>query len=119
MARLKTSSRAYEKGFRRIAAVQSIDPDFDLGNGLVAKDYQQAITDVKAAMDSYNTLLSTLDEKLNTLKAKEKSLDNWNERILNGVASKYGKDSNEYEQAGGVRKSERKKPKTKSAAPTG
>lgn len=110
MGRKKRSSKAYEKGFRRIAAVQSIDTDFDLGNGLNAKDYQGAITEVKAAMDGYNTLLSTLDEKLNTLKDKEKSLNNWNERILNGVASKYGKDSSEYEQAGGVRKSERKKP---------
>lgn len=115
MARLKTASRDYEQGFKRIAAVQSIDADFDLGNGLIAKDYQQAITEVKTAMDSYNTLLSTLDEKLNTLKEKEKSLRNWNERILNGVASKYGKDSSEYEQAGGVRKSERKKPVKKPA----
>lgn len=109
MARLKTSSKTYEKAFRRIAAVQSIDNNFDLGNGLVAKDYQQSITDVKDSMDSYNTQLSIVDEKLNILKEKEKSLKNWNERILNGVASKYGKDSNEYEKAGGVRKSERKK----------
>ena len=113
MARKKTASRIYEKGFKRIAAVKSIDANFDLGNGLIAKDYEQAITDVKAAMDNYNTLLSTVDEKLNILKEKEKLLNNWNERILNGVASKFGKDSNEYEQAGGVRKSERKKPKQK------
>ena len=66
-------------------------------------------------MDSYNTLLSTVDEKLNKLKAQEKILDNWNERILVGVAAKFGKDSSEYEQAGGVRKSERKKPKAKPA----
>jgi hypothetical protein len=66
-------------------------------------------------MDGYNTLLSTLDQSLNTLKADEKILNNWNERILNGVASKYGKDSSEYEQAGGVRKSERKKPVKKPA----
>jgi len=113
MARLKTSSRTYEKAFRRIASVKSIDPDFDLGNGLIAKDYETAITNVKAAMDNYNTLLSTLDEKLNFLKDKEKILDDWNERILIGVAAKYGKNSSEYEQAGGVRKSERKKAKAK------
>jgi hypothetical protein len=34
-----------------------------------------------------------------------------------GVASKYGKDSNEYEKAGGTRKSERKRPMRK-AKPT-
>ena len=109
MARLKTSSKTYEKAFRRIASVQSIDVNFDLGNGLVAADYQKAITDVKTAMDDYNTTLSTVDEKLNILKEKEKLLDNWNERILVGVAAKFGKDSSQYEQAGGVRKSERKR----------
>ena len=31
-------------------------------------------------------------------------------RMLTGVATEYGKDSPEYEAAGGVRKSERKKP---------
>jgi hypothetical protein len=30
--------------------------------------------------------------------------------MLNGVASKFGTDSSQYEMAGGVRKSERKKP---------
>ena len=113
MARLKTSSKTFEKAFRRIASVKSIDPDFDLGNGLIAKDYQQAITDVKTSMDDYNTTLSTVDDKLNILKEKEKSLDNWNERILVGVAAKFGKDSSQYEQAGGVRKSERKKRRVK------
>lgn len=111
MARLKTNSKTYEKAFKRHAAVQSIDSNYDLGNGLVAKDYQAAITEVKTAMDTYNTALSTVDGYLNVLKEKEKVLRNWNERILTGVASKFGKDSSEYEKAGGVRKSERKKPK--------
>ena len=34
----------------------------------------------------------------------------YSERILLAVAVKYGRDSNEYEMAGGVRKSERKRP---------
>lgn len=40
------------------------------------------------------------------------------ERMLAGVAARYGKDSSQYEQAGGVRKSERKRPtrKTKTLA---
>jgi hypothetical protein len=36
-------------------------------------------------------------------------LKDWNERILSGVATKYGKNSSQYEMAGGVKKSERKK----------
>ena len=39
--------------------------------------------------------------------------------MLTGVGVKYGKDSNEYEKAGGVRTSERKKPvRTPAAAKT-
>lgn len=116
MARLKTSSKSYEMAFRRIASVQSIDAGFDLGNGLTAPNYQKAIDETKQAMDTYNTTLSTVDDLLNKLKEKEKALRNWNERILTGVASKYGKDSSEYEQAGGKRKSEKRKPIVKKPA---
>ncbi|UAY53131.1 hypothetical protein [Ferruginibacter albus] len=113
MARKKTSSRAYEKAFRRIASVKSIDSNFDLGNDLTQANYQGAIDNVKNAMDEYNTILSTVDDKLNFLKDKEKELRDWNERILTGVASKYGKSSSQYEQAGGKRKPERKRPAPK------
>jgi len=116
MARLKTSSVSYEKAFRRIAAVKSIDKAFDLGNGLTAATYEVAITNVKNAMDDYNTTLSTVDDKLNFLKEKETALRDWNERILVGVAAKYGKSSSQYEQAGGKRKPERKRPVAKKKA---
>lgn len=36
-------------------------------------------------------------------------LKDLNERILTGVATKYGKNSTQYEMAGGKKKSERKK----------
>jgi len=117
MARLKTSSKTFEKAFRRMAAVKSIAPDFDLGNDLTVDNYQAAITDVKDAMDDYNTTLSTVDDKLNFLKAKELTLQDWNERILVGVAAKFGKNSSQYEQAGGKRKSEKKRPTRKTDAP--
>ncbi len=116
MARLKTSSKTYEKAFRRIASVKNIDANFDLGNGLTAAAYQAAIDLVKNSMDEYNTQLSKVDGLLNTLKDSEKALNDWNERILNGVASKYGKDSSEYEEAGGTRKSDYKKPVKKAKA---
>lgn len=110
MARLKTSSITYEKAFRRLAAVKSIDGNFDLGNDLSAANYEAAIKSVKDAMDDYNNTLSTVDDKLNFLKQMEETLRDWNERILTGVAAKYGKKSSQYEQAGGKRKTERKKP---------
>jgi hypothetical protein len=65
-------------------------------------------------VNDYNTTLSTVDEKYNRFKAEVAKLRDWNERMLSGVGSAYGKDSSEYEKAGGVRKSEKKKPKRKS-----
>ncbi len=38
------------------------------------------------------------------------------ERMLAGVAAKYGRDSTEYEMAGGTKKSERRRPGAKAAA---
>ena len=46
---------------------------------------------------------------------QEKALRDLNERCLSGVAAKYRKDSSEYEKAGGMRKSERKRPVRKAA----
>ena len=115
MARLKSSSETYVNAFRRMAAVKSIDQNFDLGNGLTFAGYQHAIDVVKTALDAYNTTLSTVDDLLNNLKTREAELKDWNERVLVGVAAKYGKNSSQYEQAGGVRKSERKKPSKKAA----
>lgn len=41
--------------------------------------------------------------------AQKEVVKDWNERVLTGVATKYGKNSNQYEMAGGKKKSERKK----------
>lgn len=115
MPRRKTSSRTFSRAIKRLASVQSIDPNFDLGNGLNAYEFQNAINEVRTALDDYNTSLGIVDDKHNILKAKEKALDDWNERILVGVAAKFGKNSSQYEQAGGVRKSERKRRVAKKA----
>ena len=40
-------------------------------------------------------------------------------QMLSGVKVKYGRDSNEYEMAGGTRLSERKKPKKKGSDESG
>lgn len=113
MARLKSSSASYERAIRRMAALQSIDPDFDLGNGLTRAAYQAKIEKTKTSLDAYNTSLSVADENRNTLDVDEEELDDMSERMLVGVAAKHGKDSSEYEQAGGTRKSDKKKPVAK------
>lgn len=90
---------------QRISGVKSIAADLDLGNGLTVTEYQTAIDEVEAVLATYNTHLSLADELKNNLESKEKVLRNFSERILTGVAAKYGKDSNQYQMAGGTRKS--------------
>lgn len=58
---------------------------------------------------NYNTALSTIDDLYNDCINQIKVVKDWNERILTGVATKYGKNSSQYEMAGGKKKSERKK----------
>ncbi len=72
--------------------------------------YQAVIEQLQARQDHYNRQLSEIDALLNDLNAQEKVMAALNERMLEGVGVKYGKDSNEYEKAGGTRRSEYKKP---------
>ncbi len=110
MAYKKKSSSHYEKAITRLAALRSIDANMDLGNGLTIVTYEKAVTTLRDSINSYNTQLSQVDELKNKAAEAELTLKDQSERMLNGVASKYGKNSNEYEKAGGVKKSERKRP---------
>ena len=117
MPRLKRTSKELEKAQQRANNLKSIDPLLDLGNGLTLTAYQAAVSSLQTRLETYNNQLSALDAQANDLQAEEKSMAALSERMLEGVSVKYGKDSNAYEQAGGVRKSERKRPvrKPKSA----
>lgn len=116
MSRRKKIFTHYETAAARAASLKSIDTALDLGNGLVLSSYEAAIANFRTELDGYNTLLSSIDEKLNIVEELEKKLKDLSERMLAGVASKYGKNSNEYEKAGGVKKSERKRPASKKSA---
>ena len=114
MARQKKTSKVLENANTRLASIKSIGSDLDLGNGVTAAVYDELINETKKVLEEYNTALSLVDEKQNLYKKIEKDLQGLHERVLISVAAKYGKDSNEYEKAGGVRKSERKRPSKKS-----
>ena len=64
---------------------------------------------------AYNKMLSDVDEFKNQYDTKENNLSDKSTRYLAAIGAKYGRDSNEYEKAGGTRRSERKKsgPRTK------
>jgi hypothetical protein len=54
-------------------------------------------------IDAYNTALSVIDSSKTEIDQLEKTLADVSDKMLIGVAFKYGKDSSEYEMAGGVR----------------
>lgn len=113
------SSEALEISRRRLERLKSITPTPDFGTGFSISDFETEI-DALAAMESnYNTTVSSLDAKLTEIKVKEKTIRDLRERILTAIAFHYGKDSEEYVAAGGIRKSERKKrlSKMSSSAP--
>ena len=109
MARKKRNSPVYDAAIVRKASISSIDPALDLGNGLTLAAYQTEIDNTKKTLDNYNAGLSTLDGLLNLLKAQEKKLNALSVRMLGGVGTKFTTDSDEYEKAGGTKKSEIKR----------
>lgn len=112
MARRKlVRVRDLDKARTRLAAVKSIDTTLDLGNDLTVENYETQLVKTNNAIALYNTTLSTIDDLYNAGLEQLEILKDWNERILSGVASKFGTNSSQYEMAGGVRKSERKRPK--------
>lgn len=104
---------ALEKGNTRLAALKSIDPALDLGNNITVANYETQVDLLRTKQGTYNTTLSTIDNLYNDCLVQEMVVKDLNERVLTGVATKFGKNSSQYEMAGGVKKSERKKPTKK------
>ena len=109
MGRAKRKSTILENAQQRSNSLKAISTTLDLGPGLSFTAFDQAIADTRTKLDDYNQTLTTLDEKQNGLEASEKTLSDLSSRMLAGVGAQFGKDSSQYEQAGGVRISERKR----------
>jgi hypothetical protein len=112
----KTVSKALDKARTRLSAIRSIDPKIDLGNGNTADAYEAEIDKAEDGLEAYNTQLSLVDEKFDEFKKLEKAASAFSQRMLNAVGTKYGYDSVEYEKAGGVPTSKRKRPTPKKVA---
>ncbi|MBE9139770.1 hypothetical protein IQ254_21660 [Nodosilinea sp. LEGE 07088] len=109
MARAKRTSTTLQKAERRAAAMGSIKPNLDMGNGMTLVSFWADIDDLRDRQKKYNELLSTVDQLYNEMLAAEKALAEKSERMLNAVAVVYGRNSSEYEMAGGKRRSERRR----------
>ncbi|MCC5621169.1 hypothetical protein [Nostoc sp. CHAB 5715] len=109
MARAKRNSRTLGKAEVRLASIKSISPTLDVGEKLTVKDYTEKIESLRKSLEAYNTTLSTIDVLLTQIVENEQDLADYSEKILRGIAYKYGNNSHEYQMAGGIRKSDRKR----------
>lgn len=104
---------------KRMNGLKVIDPSgkLDLGNDHTIKSYKEQMDDVETRLGTYNMARKSLDGLKNQLDAAERLLTKKSSAMLIGVGQKYTLNSDEYEQCGGVRESERKKggPKVKAA----
>ncbi|SRR6266404_6352707 len=110
MARARRSSSVLETARQRLAGLKAINPAPNLGPALSVTTFEQEITGFSTDLDSYNRDSAAMDEKQNKLDGRENGLRDLNKRILAAVGAQFGPDSSEYEQAGGTRQSERKRP---------
>src|SRR5215831_10277317 len=110
MARPKRKSEVLEIARRRLAGIQQINPKPEFAPTVAIEAYAAEIDGFIADQNAYNGDLAALDERGNLLDAREQRLADFSQRILAAVKAHFGPDSNEFELAGGVRRSDRKKP---------
>ncbi|MBE8965516.1 hypothetical protein IQ277_04415 [Nostocales cyanobacterium LEGE 12452] len=96
-----------EKAELRSAELKAIDSNMSFDDDCNLQSLSQAIEQLRTMLDAYNTALTVIDSSKTKIDAMEKTLSNLTDKMIIGVAFKYGKDSSEYEMAGGVRDSER------------
>ncbi len=107
MARQKRTSRILEKAQLRVVGLKAIDPQMNFGDDRSIYHLTDQMEQLQDKLDTYNMALTIIDSSKSEIDQIEKTLADLIDRMLIGVAFKYGKDSREYEMAGGVRKSER------------
>ena len=107
MTRKKRTSRMLEKVELRAAGLKAVDPTLDFGDVRSMTNLTTQIEQLRTKIDAYNTALAIVDSSKTEIEALEKNLGELADQMLIGIAFKYGKNSREYEMAGGVRKSER------------
>ena len=117
MSRPKRKSTVLETARQRLAGIKKISPAPNFGTGLTLEGFEAEIDGFSDDQDSYNGDIAALDEKTNLLDARERQLADLNQRMLATVKGLFGPDSNEFELAGGVRRSDRKRPARATKAP--
>lgn len=121
--REKTKSPVIEKAESRLNGMQVVDGKqetaVNYGNSkapLTVAEMAAQIALVESKRADYNKALKAADELSNDIDAEEKKLSEMSTKVLAAAVSEFGEDSDEYEQLGGTKKSDRKKPVRKPKA---
>lgn len=105
--RKRKTSRVLEQAELRASGLTAINPAIDFGDDRSLSTLNNQIDQLREKLNAYNTALVVVDTTRSEIKGLEKTLGDLCEKMLIGVAFQYGKDSQEYQMAGGVRKSDR------------
>jgi len=108
--RARTSAVTLAKANERYNKLSIVNSALDLGDGMTLEIYNGKINAFNDSLKAYNVLVAKVDDDGTKLDAMEKDLIEYGTRMLSGVGSKYGFDSEQYGQAGGTPRSERKRP---------
>lgn len=111
MAR-KYSFDAVIAAAEKIARVWQENPTFTLGEITLAT-LQSKIAALRQKRDQVETLRTQLTALKNNLDELISEMSSINTRALSGYRAVYGPNSSQYEQAGGTRSSERRRPSKK------
>jgi hypothetical protein len=102
----------------RIARVWAENPTFTLGEVTLAK-LQAKIAEAQAEREQLDALRMQMTALSNKLDESSAELANIRTRALSGLRAVYGPDSTQYEQGGGTRQSEKRRPARKGAGGPG
>ncbi|MDZ8110638.1 MAG: hypothetical protein RM338_34260 [Nostoc sp. DedQUE12a] len=106
MSQKKRASRVLENAELKFSGLKAINSSLDIGDNYNITKMTQLIEELRAKLENHNSILRMIDSSKLEVEQLEKNLAIYCENLLTGIAFKYGKDSREYEMAGGVRKSE-------------
>jgi len=113
--RKRKPSLKIQKAEKRFNAMENIDEQSGMTvnyggeqNPLTKTEMGTHIELIKQMIEEYNEILIGADRKSNEIRNAEEKLGEMYTRVLAGGVSIFGVDSNEIEELGGTRKSERK-----------
>lgn len=108
MAKLRKSD-AIAEAEALIAALRPMESKLDFGKSLTLAAYIARTDATRALLANLNTLIAQVESARNAFTEGEDELISMSRRMRNGVLVQFGPDSDEFEMAGGIRTSERKR----------